>query len=106
MANTRECYMVMICGSPPAVTAQELDAWKTSKDREIRLWSELFTKTKSIYEHYRALLEADVEHPDFSKAETEVAETRRVLGDGSVYRGEMRKKGIPKQDVDYEKGSD
>ena len=41
-------------------------------------------------EHYRAVLEGDVESPDFSSKEAEVARTREVI-DAGAFRGEARR---------------
>lgn len=102
LAHDKQIYMVLVCGHDLKVSKQEKNNWDKAEDREVRRWSELFSRTKILYEHHRALLESDVQHPDFASAMAEVSETRKVLESGTVYRGkEARKAGIPKQDVVY-----
>jgi hypothetical protein len=98
-------HMVMLCGREFKVSGSERDNWAGgSRDREVRFWSGLFGKSKATYEHYRALLESNVGHPDFTKAIDEVRVTRRIINGGTVYRGiEARKAGLGNQDVDYTK---
>ncbi len=101
-AHGDDIYMVLLCGREMKVSKPERENWIEAKDREIRNWSDLFETTKNVYGHYRALLESEVQHPDFQKAKNEVVATRRIINGGSVYRGRAgRAKGIPKQDVDY-----
>jgi len=103
-AHGDNIYMVLLCGREPKVSKDEINNWSNSKDREIRYWSQVFSKSKVIYEHYRALLDADIAHPDFVKAMEEVRETRKIINGGAVYRGqEARKMGVGGQDVDYMK---
>lgn len=101
-AREDDIYMVLLCGREMKVSKSERDLWIQAKDREIRKWSEVFQISKNVYGHYRALLESEVQHPDFRGAVDEVWETRKIINGGSVYRGkDGRAKGIPKQDVDY-----
>lgn len=48
-------------------------------------WAEIHDRTKAYYQHYRAVLEADADHPDFQAKAAEVARTRSVL-DSGAYR--------------------
>lgn len=58
-----------------------------------------FTKTREYYDHYRAVLEGDIGHDDFSRKEREVAKTRKILEIGSTHRNSpTRKKGLGPQD--------
>jgi hypothetical protein len=53
-------------------------------------WAEIHDRTRAYYEHYRALLEGDTDHPDFARKEAEVARAREVL-DLGAWRGEARR---------------
>jgi hypothetical protein len=102
-----EVYMMMICAAVGSVSETTLDSWQSLTDREIRTWKQIYERTHRYYEHYRAVLEGDIQHDDFSKKEREVSRTREVLEKGSVWRGvEERRKGIAPQDVDYTSSDD
>jgi hypothetical protein len=70
-------------------------------------WAEVHDRTKAYYEHYRALLEGDAEHPDFHAKETEVVRTREVLDTGA-YRGKaLRAAGLgPQERIRHEPEQD
>jgi hypothetical protein len=95
-------YMVLICGGTYDIDADILDQWKNRKDGELRTWQDIHEKTRQYYEHYRAVLERDVSHRDFTNKATEVAETRKILAGGTVHRSpKERAKGLGPQDVDH-----
>ena len=69
--------------------------WRHAADRSIVLWSKLVERVKKRYMHYKAVLEKNVQHPDFVAKAKEVAMTREVLQTGSAYRSnEERAKGV------------
>ena len=91
--------MVMIYGGTVDVSDSEKRIWENNPDRELRPWSHIFQKSRNQYERHRALLRSDVEHPDFSLAKREIAETRQVIETGSTYRErDERRKGLGPQD--------
>lgn len=97
--GNKDIFMVLICGRDPRIRQQELEAFQSRKDAEIRYWNEVFAKTVKIYGHYRALLEAQIDHPDFRKAIDEVVRIKNIRASGTVRRSsEDRAKGVPESD--------
>jgi len=97
-----EIYMVMICGGTLDVAAGTIASWEKRPDGEILTWSKIYERTGRHYEHYRAVLEGNFQHPDFDRKQKEVAQTRRILETGTSFRGiEGRTAGLGPQDVDY-----
>jgi hypothetical protein len=95
--------MVFICGRAPDITTTSREGFDKNPHYEIRYWSTLFEQTRKIYEHYRAVLEGSVNEPGFRAKEAEVQRTRELLAHG-IHRGvDERAKGIPPQDVSYDK---
>ena len=98
-ADKKELSMVMICGGDLNVSRDIKDAWEKRPDGEIRAWSDIYQKTHDYYEHYRAVLDGDIQHPDFARKEIEVAQTRSILKPGGSHRSPtVRRKGIGPQD--------
>ena len=103
----RELYMVLICGPVLNVSNATSRTWKNAEDREVRLWSDLFDRTKSVYEHYRSILERNITDPDFTGLEEHVQQTRRIIEAGTVHRDrDARSAGLGRSDVDYTDGED
>lgn len=101
LAHGRPIKMVFICGRDPKISKQALEAFETNPYYEIRYWNQVFGRTRSVYEHYRAVLEGSVNDPAFKAKEEEVLQTRELLKHG-IHRGpEAREQGIPSQDVNY-----
>lgn len=74
-------------------------------DIESLQWDAIQVRTRSFYEHYRAVLEGRIDDPGFDRKEGEVHRTRHVLESGTVWRGEeRRKRGLGAQDVEYPPG--
>lgn len=70
---------------------------------QFSLWSELHQRAKTFYNHYRALLEADIASPDFEKKGKEVLRTREVISGKGAHRSpEERREGLGGQDVKLE----
>jgi len=98
-----DILMVMICGGTLDVSPGYKEAWEKRSDGEILDWRTIYERTRSYYEHYRAVLEGEVKHRDFTEKEREVRRTQDVLLGGPVYRGsEARAGGIGPQDVNYQ----
>jgi hypothetical protein len=95
----KEISMVMICGGTVNLTSSTKAAWDKRPDGEIRLWSDIYDKTRSYYEHYQAILDGDINNDNFSRKEKEVAKTRAILQPGASHRPQIeRKKGLGPQD--------
>ena len=98
-----EVYMVLISGGTFNVTDLGRQSYDDRRDCDLREWSEIYSSTKTYYKHYKAVLEGNIEHADFSAKEREVARTREVLQGGTVYRGKKgRAEGLGPQDVEYD----
>jgi cation transport regulator ChaC len=104
-AQTKDIYMVMLCGGSIDVSDSYKQNWDEREDGEIATWNQVYDKVRQYYEHYRAILEGDVAHPDFVKKELEIAQTRQVLESGTVHRDpSARKTGLGQQDSNYRTG--
>jgi hypothetical protein len=101
VGHDRHFNMVFICGREPKISRQQLEGLQARPDFEIRCWNDLFRKTRSVYEHYRAVLEGAVDNPAFAAKEEEVARTRQLLEHGIHRDPKERAKGLPASDVDY-----
>jgi hypothetical protein len=94
--------MVFICGREPKISRQSLDGFANNPHYEIRYWHQLFSKTRKVYEHYRAVLEGSVTDPAFAAKEKEIQSTRELLAHGIHRDAIARTSGIPPQDVNYQ----
>nr|WP_246382631.1 ATP-binding protein [Micromonospora jinlongensis] len=94
-------HMAFITGDKYALPDRQLRNWRDRDDIDLLTWREIHERTKSFYEHYRAVLEGDVRNDDFDRKARELARTRSVL-DTAAYRGTVRKEGIGPQDVNHE----
>jgi hypothetical protein len=105
-AHGKDIYMVMIAGEITGLSVDTLRAWKSRLDGEVRTWSDVHKRTYNYYEHYRVVLEGNIDHDDFFRKQREVAQTRRVIESGSVYRGPTgRREGLGPQDSEGFLGS-
>lgn len=103
-AHSEKMHMVMIYGGglDPSVSPQTKENWEKRDDAELREWSEIHSTTRDYYEHYRAVLEGNVDHPDFQKKEIEVRQIRGILAKGTVHRDTVaRNEGLGSQDSNY-----
>ena len=101
-SDNKEISMVLVYGGNIDVNEDTLRAWKQRPDVRLLMWSELHTRNKAYYEHYRSVLERDVDNGSFGAKERELAETRKVLAGGSVHRNAIvRKQGLGSQDVTW-----
>jgi hypothetical protein len=101
-AHKKEIHMVLVHGGTLDVTEGTERTWKDRPDGEIRTWSDIYSRVRNYYQHYRAVLEGNVEDIDFARKEREVSQTRSVLSSGNVRRDpQQRKAGLGPQDFDY-----
>lgn len=84
--STRQIEPVLISSKQFAERQDLIDSLPVTR----LSWADIHDRTKAYYEHYRALLEGEVEHPDFHSKAVEVARTREVLESGA-YRGPARR---------------
>jgi hypothetical protein len=100
-----DIHMLMICGGTLDISPGLRESWEKRSDGDILTWRDIYERTRRYYEHYRAVLEGEVEHRDFTEKEREVRRTQEILRVGTVYRGRAeRAGGIGPQDVHYEDG--
>lgn len=98
-AGGKNVFMVMICGGTLNLTEPTKTAWEGRTDGEIKLWSDIYKKTRSYYEHYQAILDGDINNDNFSRKEREVARTREILQPGAIHRSASKRKlGLGTQD--------
>ena len=88
-----------ITGDRYALSDRNLQDWKERDNIELLTWLEVYDRTRTYYEHYRAVLEGDVGNAFFARKTQEVARTREVLQQGA-YRGPARRAaGLGPQDT-------
>jgi len=89
----------LITGDSYAVPDRTLNAWREREDIELLTWAGVCERTRLYYEHYRAVLEGDVNDAFWASKTREVARTREVLASGA-YRGSARRRaGLGPQDI-------
>ncbi|MFJ6856839.1 ATP-binding protein [Streptomyces werraensis] len=94
-------FMAFISNSSYEISPRARKAWDEREDGELLTWRGIQSRARTYYEHYRAILEGDVQNVHFGRKEKEVARTREVLESGA-YRGvQRRREGVGPQDVDY-----
>lgn len=94
-AWTGDIHMVMICSDRTGLSKRTLEVWEEREDGEIRTWAEVYERTYRYYQHYRAVLEGDVEDDHFRRKEVEIARTRELVAGGTLHRNrEARAAGL------------
>jgi hypothetical protein len=94
-------FMAFISNSSYEISPRARKSWDEREDGELLTWREIQSRARTYYEHYRAILEGDVQNVHFGRKEKEVARTREVLESGA-YRGvQRRREGVGPQDIDY-----
>lgn len=96
--------LMMIHGGTLAVNENLRKEWEESEYKCAVPWKALIERTRLYYEHYRALLEGDVQSASFHRKTVEIGQTRRVLEHGT-YRGKERRGDLGPQDIDYSEGN-
>jgi hypothetical protein len=99
-AHKKKMICVLIFGGKYSIDEVTWKRYKDSEDFLILEWKEIFITNKDYYEHYRAVLENHITHPNFKLKAEEIRGTKKMLEAGSVYRNvEERKKGLGVQDL-------
>jgi hypothetical protein len=86
--------MAFITGDRYAIPRGTYDVWDNRADIELLTWGEIYQRTKMFYEHYRGVLEGDVDSASFVNKEREIARTRAVLASSSYRSREDRREGL------------
>lgn len=99
----KDLIAVLVYGGQLDINDQGIkNSYASRSDFLLLNWSEVYQRTQRHYEHYRAVLEGDVENPRFHLKSQEVQQTRKIIDGGSTYRGKQsRLGGLGGQDVDY-----
>ncbi|MFG3680988.1 ATP-binding protein [Micromonospora chalcea] len=92
--------MAFITGDRYAIPKKTFEVWNDREDIELLTWRGIHERTKSFYEHYRAVLEGDVDHAAFDRKAREVARTRAVLHSAAYRSPDDRRAGLGPQDFD------
>ncbi|MEJ5946564.1 ATP-binding protein [Pseudokineococcus basanitobsidens] len=82
-----------------ALSSRTLDDWMNRDNIELLTWAQLHERTRAYYQHYRAVLEGDIDDPHFDRKRREVARTRSVLTGGAYRTIGMRAQGLGPQDI-------
>lgn len=100
-AENGDISMAVITGNGYTLSDTARKNWQERDDIEMLTWAGIHARAKSFYEHYRAVLEGDVDDSGFERKASELARTRNVLTAGA-YRGpDIRSAGLGNQDRDY-----
>lgn len=95
-ASTRGAF---ITSERYALSDRTLDDWLKRDNIELLTWAQVHERTRAYYQHYRAVLEGDIDDPYFDRKQREVARTRDVLGGGAYRSPALRAKGLGPQDT-------
>ena len=99
-AYKKKLVAVLIFGGKHKIEEDTWNSYKNRGDFLILEWRDIFIKNKNYYEHYRAVLENHILHPNFQLKEIEIKNTRKILDKNSVYRNtDERKQGLGPQDL-------
>jgi hypothetical protein len=99
-AHKKRMICVLIFGGKHSIDEETWKRYKNSEDFIILEWKDVFVTNKDYYEHYRAVLENRLTHPNFQLKQEEIKNTRKMLDKDSVHRGVAeRKAGIGTQDL-------
>lgn len=93
--------MAFITGDRYALLPDTRAVWDRRTDIELLTWGDIHGRTKLFYEHYRAILEGDVDASGFRNKASEVSRTRDVLSAGAYRDRDLRNAGVGNQDVSY-----
>lgn len=95
-ADTRGAF---ITSESYALSDRTLEDWLKRDNIELLTWAEVHQRTRAYYQHYRAVLEGDIDDPYFDRKQREVARTRDVLAGGAYRSPAMRQGGLGPQDT-------
>lgn len=92
---------LFIAGGGYSMSPDVFESWKSRPLLSITQWSEVHERSRRFYEHYKAVLDGDVDADDFDRKKREVARARGVLDRGTFRGKEARRAGVGEQDVEY-----
>ena len=95
-ADTRGAF---ITSERYALSERTLEDWLKRDNIELLTWAQVHKRTRAYYQHYRAVLEGDIDDPYFDRKQREVARTRDVLSGGAYRSPAVRAEGIGPQDT-------
>jgi hypothetical protein len=95
-----------ITGDRYALAQRTREDWDGRDNIELLTWAQVHERTRSYYQHYRAVLDSDIRDPHFDRKQREIARTRSVLESGA-YRGRAeRADGLGPQDASPASGNE
>ncbi|OBB84665.1 hypothetical protein A5779_05730 [Mycolicibacterium peregrinum] len=92
---------LFIAGGGYSMADRMFDSWKARDLIEATDWATIHERTRKYYDHYKAVLDGDVDSDSFSRKQREVGRTRTVLERGAYRGAEGRAAGLGEQDVQY-----
>lgn len=100
MRARKNCRRVLVYAGTVNIPDTKWAEMVVARDFEALTWSEMFTRAKSFYSHYEAVLNGDVLSEGFQSKKIEVARTREIIEKDSSYRSaEDRKRGVGSSDT-------
>ncbi len=91
-----------ITGDRYALAKRTLTDWEDRDNIDLLTWGQVHDRTRSYYQHYRAVLDSDLADPQFDRKEHEVARTRAVLQTGAYRDKARRAGGLGPQDTNFD----
>lgn len=99
----KDVMNVVVYGGNANMSDATISSWKARPDTVLLTWGGIYERTKAYYQHYKAVLEGDINDPNFFRKGREVNETRSMLRSGKIYRSpEIREEGLGSQDTNLE----
>lgn len=86
MRSRPNCRRVLVYSGTVNIPDKKWKAIKNGSDFEALEWSAMFSRARSFYAHYEAVLVGDVGSAGFATKKAEVARTRQILESGSSHR--------------------
>jgi len=100
MRARENCKRVLVYAGSVNIHSIKWAQMQEAKDFEVLQWSQMFTRAKTFYSHYEAVLNGDVMAESFQSKRIEVARTRAIIDNGSSHRSVVdRKRGLGESDV-------
>jgi hypothetical protein len=90
-ARTEKVIAVLVSGGTTNVNRTTWENYQKRDDFLFLTWAEICDRTKRQYEHYRGVLEGNIEHKDFGKAIREVQQVKTVKDTKTVRRSKKER---------------
>jgi len=91
---------VLIFGGNHNINQEIFSTYHKREDFKLLTWDSIYQLNHNYYDHYKAVLEGHISHPDFNRKIGEVGQIKKILTSGSIYRDKVeREKGLGPQDL-------